>query len=76
MIRGMGKMTVPQAAAMLGMHRTRIWQLVKSGKLIAEKTGRDWLIEDADVERLKAEPRKRVGRPRTGDGSTSAPTDA
>jgi excisionase family DNA binding protein len=47
-------MTLPQAAEQLGMHRTRLWQMVKAGTVQAEKVGRDWLIDQGEVDRLKA----------------------
>jgi len=55
-------LTVPQAAARLGVNRTRVWRLVRDGRLPAEKRGRDWLIRESDLDAFAAEPRK-PGRP-------------
>jgi len=70
-----GQMTVPQAAAAIGMHRTRLWQLVRDGKVKAEKTGRDWLIAAEEVERLKSLPIPARGRPRSPRRPPVAPEE-
>jgi len=57
-------MTAPQAALAIGIHRTRIWQLIRNGTIKAEKVGRDWLIDEVEVERVKGLPSSAVGRPR------------
>ena len=53
--------TTVEAAKALGVHRTRIWQLVKSGELPAVKVGRDWLISAATLADFKRKP---PGRPK------------
>lgn len=58
----MPQLTVIEAAARLGVSRYRIWQLVKAGRLPAVKLGRDWLIEDRDLELVAK--RAGPGRPR------------
>lgn len=59
-------LTTTQAAERLGVtdvHYVR--RLIKDGKLKATKYGRDWLIEEADIETYKsAHPRGDRGRPR------------
>lgn len=48
-----GKITVPEAARLLGVTRVRVWQLIKKGKLKAEKKGRDWWVDLASVEQRR-----------------------
>ena len=55
-------LTVPQAAARLGLHRSRVFRLVRDGRLPAERHGRDWLIRESDLDAFAAKPRK-PGRP-------------
>ena len=55
--------TTEQAAAILGISARRVRALVKEGRLSAQKAGRDWLIDEHEVEqrnRTGAKP----GRPR------------
>lgn len=59
-------MTTTEAAVELGVTRAWLWRLIKGGVISAEKRGRDWWIEDAEVERYKRE-RKPAHRPRTHD---------
>jgi excisionase family DNA binding protein len=48
-------LSVPQAAARLGISEQRVRQLLSGEKLIGEKVGRDWLVSAASVaERLGA----------------------
>jgi DNA binding domain, excisionase family len=56
-------MTTTEAAAHLGVTRAWLWQLIKRGTIKAEMRGRDWWIEDAEVERYRRE-RKPAHRPR------------
>jgi excisionase family DNA binding protein len=55
------KLTTTQAAAKLGVHRSRVWQLIKAGRLPAQKIGRDWFIEEQD---LKLVAGRKPGRPK------------
>jgi excisionase family DNA binding protein len=50
-------MTTTEAAAYLGVTRAWLWRLIKGGVIVAEKRGRDWWIEDSEVERYKREKR-------------------
>lgn len=45
-------LTTTQAAKQLNVNRSRVRQLILSGKLPAEKigSGRDWFIKEKDVE--------------------------
>lgn len=58
--------TTTEAAAILGVSRAWVWRLIKEGKLSAERRGRDWWVEDSEVERYKRE-RKPAHRPRKDD---------
>lgn len=55
------KRTTKEAAEIIERTPGRIRQMILSGQLKAEKHGRDWLIEDEDLEAVKDLPR---GRPR------------
>lgn len=55
-------MTTIEAAAELKLTRAWLWRLIKAGTIKAEKRGRDWWIENAEVERYKRE-RKPAHRP-------------
>lgn len=55
--------TTKEAAARLGVNKQRVWQLIQSGKLPAQKVGRDWIIDEKDLERPEIRNRK-PGRPR------------
>ena len=64
-------MTTAQAAAALGVHETRVLQLIAAGQLQAEKPGRDWDITDESVRARLAAPRP-AGRPKSA-GQSRAP---
>ena len=56
----MDKITVTQAAALLGVTPQRVRALIKAGMLEAEKFGRDWQISAESVEiRRKAMEQKK-----------------
>jgi excisionase family DNA binding protein len=59
----MTKLTTTQAAAKLGVSRSWLRHLIRDGKLKAEKIGRDWLIEEFELDALG---RGKIGRPRSG----------
>ena len=44
---------VPQVAALLGVSQPRVHQLIKTGRLKAERCGHYWLIRPADVEAVR-----------------------
>jgi len=60
-------MTTTEAATALGVTRAWLWRLIKAGTIKAEMRGRDWWIEDAEVERYQRErrPAHRPGRKAT-----------
>lgn len=58
--------TTPQAAAIIGVSRPRVHQLIVRGELPAVKIGRSWLVERAAAESFVRKPvGNRTGRPRT-----------
>ena len=53
-------MIVAEAAEELGVTVARVRHLIAAGRLQAEKRGRDWWIEAADLEAVRV---RKVGRP-------------
>ena len=53
---------VNDAAERLGVHPTRVRQLVRSGDLAGHRVGRVWLVDPQDVARLAGQ-KARAGRP-------------
>ncbi|MEJ7871977.1 MAG: helix-turn-helix domain-containing protein [Rubrobacteraceae bacterium] len=53
-------LTTAEAAQLLGVMPRRVRALIESGKLPAERIGRDWAIKPKDLDRLD----RTVGRPR------------
>lgn len=51
-----------EAAEILGLAVSTVLNLIKSGRLIAEKRNRDWLIDKQSLEAYKKN-RRSVGRP-------------
>lgn len=43
-------LTLPQAAALLGVTREGVWKMVKTGRLPATRVGHVWLVSRFDVE--------------------------
>jgi excisionase family DNA binding protein len=54
-------LSVAEAAEKLGVHRTRINQLIDSGDLPATRIGRAYAIRETDLEKVKDRPAP--GRP-------------
>ena len=54
-------LSVADAALLLGVHRTRINQLIDSGDLPAERIGRAYVIKETDLELVRE--RASPGRP-------------
>ena len=52
--------TTAEAAARLGVHRTRVNVLIKEGRLPAQRYGRAYLIDEKDLKLVEVRP---VGRP-------------
>ena len=51
-------MTLPEAAAVLGLHPDTLRQQIHNGKLKATKRGRDWHVTLAEVERYARENKR------------------
>jgi excisionase family DNA binding protein len=48
-----GYLSTAEAAARLGLKdKSRVRQLILAGRVQAEKVGRDWLIESAELDRF------------------------
>lgn len=58
-------LTVSEAAELIGVTEGRVRQLLKSGDLVGEKFGTQWVITQAEVKRFAKIPPPAVGRPRT-----------
>lgn len=48
-------MTTTEAAAYLNVTRAWIWRRIKAGVISAEKRGRDWHVEQEELDRYKRE---------------------
>jgi excisionase family DNA binding protein len=46
-------MTLPEAAALLGVTAATLRQQIANGKLHARKVGRDWTVSSREVERYR-----------------------
>jgi excisionase family DNA binding protein len=55
-------LTLPEVAVHLGLSYQRVYQLVREGRLKAEKVGPIWLVHPREIHRFFAVPRK-PGRP-------------
>lgn len=62
----MSQITTTEAATRLGVSRSWLRRLILDGKLKAEKKGRDWFIEEGELESIIQKP-KGTGRPRKGE---------
>jgi excisionase family DNA binding protein len=51
-------MTLPEAAAILGVQPATLRQQIAHGKLRAVKRGRDWWVTSAEVERYRRDSQK------------------
>lgn len=60
-----GLITTREASTIIGVTIRRVQALIKSGKLPAERIGRDWMIRRADAEKHQPE---RGGRPKREAG--------
>jgi len=64
------KLTAQEAANALGYHVDHVYRLLRSGIIRAEQFNRVWLIDRAEVERVKAlqDEHGRFHRGKTGKG--------
>lgn len=51
-------MTLPEAARSLGLAPATLRQQIKNGKLRAFKQGRDWYLQEGEVERYRRESKR------------------
>jgi excisionase family DNA binding protein len=58
----MNSLSIKEAAGRLGVTTVRVLQLIQEGSLPAKKIGRDWFIEEKDVEAAQNRPKR--GRPK------------
>jgi len=56
-------LTTHEVADRLGINARSVARLIQQGRLVATKRGRDWFIEEIEVERF-AKARKPAGRPK------------
>ncbi len=59
-------MTLPEAAAILGLSPATLRQQIARGRLRARKVGRDWTVTAAEIERYRVESLGRPGRRNRG----------
>jgi len=58
-------LSTDEAAAKLGVSRRRIQRLIEKERLPAQKIGRSYVVQAADLEQFERRP---AGRPRKGEG--------
>lgn len=57
-------LTAGEAASLLGVSPTTIRSYVRRKHINGTKRGRDWFFTRAEVERVRANPPQRTGRPK------------
>ena len=67
-------LSASQAAAYLGVHRSRLYQLTKAG--LGRQIGGYWLYTKAELDAYKAAPKNKGGRPKRGAGTLTAANPA
>jgi excisionase family DNA binding protein len=60
-IFGVKLLSTKEVAELLEISTVRVFQLIQSGSLPAQKVGRDWFIAQKDAEAAKERPKR--GRP-------------
>ena len=65
----MGLISTSEAALRLGVHITRVQVLIREGRLPAQKIGRTYVIDEAN---LKFVEERKVGRPPKAKAETDA----
>ncbi len=58
-------LTAKQAAEILGVHHSRVRVLIREGRLPAQKLGREWIIMEPDLKKVKD---RKPGRPQLNKG--------
>ena len=59
-------LSTSEAARMLGVTPRRVTELIRSGLLVAQRSGRSWEVDEESVERRLSGERLR-GRPKGGE---------
>jgi excisionase family DNA binding protein len=57
------RLTIKQAAKLLGVHYSRVLYFIQAKRLPAERFGYQWLIKPKDLERVSS---RKNGRPKKG----------
>lgn len=57
-------LTIPQAADELDLSRQRVWLLVTTGRIKAQRIGQAWLISERELVRFSERKQNGAGRPR------------
>jgi excisionase family DNA binding protein len=57
----MKMLTANDASKILGIHASRVRVLIREGRLPAQKIGRDWIIMEKDLEKVRV---RIPGRPK------------
>jgi excisionase family DNA binding protein len=65
----MGLISTSEAAEKLGVHITRVQVLIREGRLPAQRIGRTYVIDEAD---LKLVEDRKVGRPRKAQSENAS----
>jgi len=65
----MGLISSAEAANRLGVHITRVQVLIREGRLPAQKIGRTYVVDEAD---LKLVADRKPGRPRKAQSAEAA----
>jgi excisionase family DNA binding protein len=60
----MALITTTEATARLGVNQSRVRQMILAKDLPARKFGRDWMIDEEDL--AKVRERNKAGRPKKG----------
>ncbi|AFZ23334.1 DNA-binding protein, excisionase family [Cylindrospermum stagnale PCC 7417] len=58
-------LSVAQSAKLLNITRQRVHDLIKNGQIVADKLGRYYYIEAAEIERYKNQPTGKPYQPRS-----------
>lgn len=59
----MNLLTLPEAAALIGLHRNTLLHHVRQGNIQAIRVGRGWLIDRQELDRFAAIDRKTGPKP-------------
>ncbi len=62
-------MTINEAAELLGVHRSRVWQYCRDGLLPYRRIGPVYVIPGENVRALKANPPRRGRPPKAHDAA-------